>query len=81
MPAQQTKSAFAKSRLVQTLREHFTVLVSVFVCLYVLFGLFAFLCLQGDLNDWYAFMRNDAHVTLFATYFLAGIVEIGRAHV
>jgi 4-amino-4-deoxy-L-arabinose transferase-like glycosyltransferase len=39
-----------------------------------LFGLFAFLYLQGDMNDWYAFMRNDAHVTLFATYFGAGIL-------
>jgi hypothetical protein len=54
--------------------KHFAVLVSVFVCLYMLLGLFAFLYLQGDMNDWYAFMRNDAHVTLFATYFGAGIL-------
>jgi 4-amino-4-deoxy-L-arabinose transferase-like glycosyltransferase len=26
------------------------------------------------MNDWYAFMRNDAHVTVFATYFLAGVI-------
>lgn len=52
-------------------------MVCVFVCSYLLFGLFVFLYLQGDMNDWYAFMRNDAHVTLFATYCATGIVGLG----
>jgi hypothetical protein len=74
MSEQRSRAASAISRLTRTLREHFTVLVAVFVCLYVLFGLLAFLYLQGDLNDWYAFMRNDAYVTLFATYCVAGVL-------
>jgi hypothetical protein len=74
MPVQPSKVTFSKLRLIQRLRENFTIVVAVFVCLYMLFGLFAFLYLQGDMNDWYAFMRNDAHVTLFATYFLAGVL-------
>ncbi len=63
----------------QIIREHFAILVALFVCLYELFGLLAFLYMQGNLNDWYAFMRNDAYVTLFATYFVAG--ALGSASV
>ncbi len=73
MSTQRSKIAFLRDTLRQYLEKHFATFASVFVCLYMLFGLFAFLYLQGDMNDWYAFMRNDAHVTLFATYFLAGI--------
>ena len=72
----ETKAARAKSKLEQTFREHFNVLVPFFVCVYLLFGLFAFLYLQGDMNDWYAFMRNDASVTLFATYCVTGVVGL-----
>ncbi|MFC1487168.1 ArnT family glycosyltransferase [Thermoproteota archaeon] len=72
----ETKVARAKSKLKQTFREHFNVLILIFVCVYLLFGLFAFLYLQGDMNDWYAFMRNDASVTLFTTYCVTGIIGL-----
>ncbi|HLN44808.1 MAG TPA: glycosyltransferase family 39 protein [Candidatus Sulfotelmatobacter sp.] len=74
MPMQRSTVLTLRDRLQQNLDKHFPAFVSIFVCLYILFGLFAFLYLQGDMNDWYAFMRNDAHVVLFATYFLTGIV-------
>jgi len=59
------------------LTKRLSVLVPIVVCVYLLTGLFVFVLLKGDMNDWYAFMRNDAEVVLFALYCVVGVVGMG----
>jgi hypothetical protein len=59
------------------LMKRLSVLVPVVICIYLLVGLFAFVLLKGDMNNWYAFMRNDAEVALFAMYCVIGVVGMG----
>jgi hypothetical protein len=49
-------------------------LFPIFVCLYLLTSLFIFIFLQGDLQNWYAFMRNDASVALFSLFCTTGVL-------
>jgi hypothetical protein len=50
--------------------------VPIVVCIFLLICLFAFLFLQGDMNDWIAFMHGEASMFLFVSYCIAGIIGI-----
>jgi hypothetical protein len=43
------------------------------IFVYLLVCLFAFLLLQGDMNDWIAFMHGEASITLFFIYCMAAV--------
>jgi hypothetical protein len=80
MPPDSKSAAAYKGNLnkVKTaLAKRLNVLVPIVICTYLLVGLFAFLLLKGDMNDWYAFMRNDAEVALFAMYCIVGVLGMG----
>lgn len=49
-------------------------LLPIFVCLYLSTGLFIFIFFQGNLQDWYAFMRNDASMALFSLFCTTGVL-------
>ena len=49
---------------------------SIVVCVYLLICLFTFLLLQGDMNDWVAFMHGEASIAIFFIYCIAGVVGI-----
>jgi hypothetical protein len=70
---QNTPVTKAKNALV----TRFNILLPILICAYLLFGLFTFVILKGDPSDWYALMRNDAEVALFAIYCFVGIVGAG----
>lgn len=53
-----------------------SVLVPVIVTVYFLFGLLMYMFLQGDLNDFDAFMRNDAVANLLVLYLVVGAVGL-----
>ncbi len=46
------------------------------VCLFLLAALFAFLVLQGDMNNWVAFMGGEASMALFILYTIVGVAGI-----
>ncbi|MCW4002622.1 MAG: glycosyltransferase family 39 protein, partial [Candidatus Bathyarchaeota archaeon] len=46
------------------------------VCVFLLAALSAFLLLQGDMNDWVAFMGGEASRGLFAVYCTVGVAGI-----
>src|SRR4030042_82065 len=48
----------------------------ILVCAYLLFCLFTFLFLQGNMGDWIAFMHGEASIALFVIYCLVGVVGI-----
>ena len=60
-----------------SLSKYWSFLLPVLVCVYLLFGLIVFVVLQGNFNDWYAFMRNEAVVTLFTLYCVVGVLGMG----
>jgi hypothetical protein len=43
----------------------------------LVFGLLLFVFLQRDLNDWIAFMQNDAAMALFGLYVVVGLLGVG----
>lgn len=49
---------------------------SILVCLYLMFSLFIFIRLQGDMQDWFALMRNDAQLALFFLFCVTGVIGI-----
>ncbi len=80
MPADSKSAAAYKHNLNKVkaaLAKRLNVLVPIVICAYLLVGLFVFVLLKGDMNDWYAFMRNDAEVALFAMYCVIGVVGMG----
>jgi hypothetical protein len=48
----------------------------IIVCVFLLFALFAFLLLQGDMNSWVAFMGGEASMALFYIYCAVGVAGI-----
>jgi hypothetical protein len=46
------------------------------VSVYLLICLFTFLLLQGDMNDWVAFMHGEALIALFFIYLTTAVIGI-----
>lgn len=76
---QQANKTSLYSKTISILASRFNVILPILVCAYLLFGLFTFVILKGDPSDWYALMRNDAEVALFAVYCFIGIIGAGAA--
>jgi 4-amino-4-deoxy-L-arabinose transferase-like glycosyltransferase len=57
--------------------KRFSNLVPIFVAAYLLVGLSLFLFLQRNLNDWVAFMQNDAAMATFGVYAAVGVLGLG----
>ncbi len=51
--------------------------VPIAICGYLVICLFTFLILQGDLNNWVAFMDGRASIALFFLYSMFGVVGTG----
>jgi hypothetical protein len=80
MPTDSKSTAAYKNHLHKVkaaVTKRLSTLVPIVVCAYLLAGLFAFFLLKGDMNDWYAYMRNDAEVVLFAMYCIIGVLGMG----
>jgi len=80
MPIDSKSTAAYKNNLNKVkaaLTKRLSILVPIVVCAYLLAGLFVFVLLKGDMNDWYALMRNDAEVALFALYCVVGVAGMG----
>lgn len=61
-------------KIVGAIESRLNVIFPIIVCIYLLFGLFTFFIIKGDPSDWYALMRNDAEVALFAIYCIIGVI-------
>ncbi len=68
-----------KSKISNSLTKNFRSFLPVIICIYLLGGLFLFVFLQGNLNDWISFMEDNAAMALIGVYFLVGALGIGLA--
>jgi hypothetical protein len=66
-----------KSKISNFLSKDFRFLLPIIICSYLLVGLFLFIFLQGNMNDWEAFMGNDDAMALLGVYAAAGALGIG----
>lgn len=66
-----------KSKINNSLTKNFRFFLPVIICLYLLVGLFIFVFLQGNLNDWVSYMGNEAAMALFGVYAVVGVLGVG----
>jgi hypothetical protein len=69
----------SQHRTQQGIRGRYGILAPIIVCSFLLAALFAFLLLQGEMNDWVAFMHGEASMGLFGLYSAVGVAGISTA--
>jgi len=62
-----------KSKISNSLIKHAHALLPVIISVYLLTGLFIFIFLQGNMNDWVSFMGSNAAMALLDVYIVAGV--------
>jgi len=65
-----------KSKISNSLTKHAHALLPVIISVYLLTGLFIFIFLQGNMNDWVSFMGSNAAMALLDVYIVAGVLGI-----
>jgi len=66
-----------KSKLSDSLNKHFRHFLPIIICVYLLVGLLLFIVLQGNMNNWVAFMGSNESMALLGVYAVAGAFGIG----